>query len=219
MSEVKKYSHDERAAIIEEHRKWRFGEGGKRADLSRADLSSADLSSADLSRANLSSANLYRANLSSANLYRANLSSADLYSADLYSANLSSANLSSANLSSADLSSANLSSANLSSADLSRANLSSANLSSANLYRAKFNFQSHTLIAEVLRRAAGEDVEKRKVAGLILVSPDWCWDQFTANCSGDPLFGWALEVLRGYITEDDGHPAMLDKPVAGGVPL
>jgi hypothetical protein len=204
MSEVKKYSHDERAAIIEEHRKWRFGEGGKRADLSRADLSSADLSSADLSRANLSSANLYRANLSSANLYRANLSSADLYSADLYSANLSSANLSSANLSSADL---------------SRANLSSANLSSANLYRAKFNFQSHTLIAEVLRRAAGEDVEKRKVAGLILVSPDWCWDQFTANCSGDPLFGWALEVLRGYITEDDGHPAMLDKPVAGGVPL
>jgi hypothetical protein len=134
MSEVKKYSHDERAAIIEEHRKWRFGEGGKRADLSRA-------------------------------------------------------------------------------------NLSSANLSSANLYRAKFNFQSHTLIAEVLRRAAGEDVEKRKVAGLILVSPDWCWDQFTANCSGDPLFGWALEVLRGYITEDDGHPAMLDKPVAGGVPL
>jgi hypothetical protein len=149
MSEVKKYSHDERAAIIEEHRKWRFGEGGKRADLSRADLSSADLSSADLSRANLSSANL----------------------------------------------------------------------SSANLYRAKFNFQSHTLIAEVLRRAAGEDVEKRKVAGLILVSPDWCWDQFTANCSGDPLFGWALEVLRGYITEDDGHPAMLDKPVAGGVPL
>ena len=80
--------------ILENHRKWiNDEEGGKRANLSGADLSLANLSGADLSLANLSGANLSWANLSGANLSLADLSLADLSLADLSGANLSGANL------------------------------------------------------------------------------------------------------------------------------
>ena len=54
--------------ILAEHAKWRLGDGGKRADLSGANLSHANLYGADLSGANLSGADLYDADLSGANL-------------------------------------------------------------------------------------------------------------------------------------------------------
>ena len=123
------------AEILALHAKWRDDEdGGKRANLSRADLYGADLS-----KANLSGANLSRANLSRADLSRANLSWADLYGADLSRANLSGANLSRADLSGANLYGANLSWADLSGADLSGADLSRADLSGANLSRANLS--------------------------------------------------------------------------------
>ena len=104
--------------ILDKHLKWLRGEyGGKRADLSRANLFRADLSGADLSRADLSRADLSRANLFRANLFRADLSGANLFRADL-----SRANLFRADLSGADLSRANLFRADLSGADLSGAN-------------------------------------------------------------------------------------------------
>ena len=88
--------------ILDKHLKWLRGEnGGKRADLSRADLSRANLFGANLSEADLSEANLFGANLSEANLFGANLSEADLFGANLSGANLSRANLSRANLSGA----------------------------------------------------------------------------------------------------------------------
>ena len=114
--------------ILDKHLKWLRGEyGGKRADLSGANLFRADLSGADLSRANL-----FRADLSGANLFRADLSGADLFGANLFGANLFGANLFGANLSRANLSGADLSGANLSGADLSEADLSGADLSRAN---------------------------------------------------------------------------------------
>ena len=98
--------------ILDKHLKWLRGEyGGKRAN-----LSGANLFRANLFRANLSGADLSRANLSGANL-----SGADLFRADLSGANLSGADLSRANLSGADLSRADLSGADLSGADLSGA--------------------------------------------------------------------------------------------------
>ena len=108
--------------IMEAHSKWLNCEGGKRADLSKANLSKANLSEADLSGANLrladlSGADLSKANLSGANLSKANLRWANLSEADLRLANLSGANLSKANLSGANLSGANLSGANLSGAN------------------------------------------------------------------------------------------------------
>jgi hypothetical protein len=97
--------------ILNKHKLWLRCEGGKRANLSGANLRSADLSGANLSGANLRSADLSGANLRSANLRSADLSGANLRSANLRSANLRSADLSGANLSGANLSGANLSGA------------------------------------------------------------------------------------------------------------
>ena len=85
------------AEILTKHRAWlNDEEGGKRANLSGADLYGGDLSGANLRGADLS-----RANLNWADLSRANLSGADLNWADLNWADLSGADLSRANLSGA----------------------------------------------------------------------------------------------------------------------
>jgi hypothetical protein len=104
--------------VLEDHKKWISGTGGKKADLRGADLRGADLRGADLREADLSGANLR-----GADLHWANLSGADLRWADLSMANLRGANLSGANLRGADLHWANLSMANLREANLSMANL------------------------------------------------------------------------------------------------
>ncbi|EAK8454116.1 pentapeptide repeat-containing protein [Listeria monocytogenes] len=75
--------------ILENHGKWLRNEGGKKADLSYANLRGANLSNADLSYANLRGANLSNADLSYANLRGANLSNADLSYANLRGADLS----------------------------------------------------------------------------------------------------------------------------------
>jgi hypothetical protein len=68
-------------------------------------------------------------------------------------------------------------------------------------------WQSHWLIGSLLFRAAGDSVPRRKVAGLVAVSQDWCWDRFLAL--GDPERDWALGVLVGYVSDDDGAPQVL----------
>ena len=96
------------------HRKWLFDEkGGKRLDLSYADLSYANLRDANLSYADLRDADLSYADLRGANLRGANLRDANLSYADLRDADLSYADLRGANLRGADLSYADLSYADL----------------------------------------------------------------------------------------------------------
>jgi hypothetical protein len=114
--------------ILEDHKLWLSGCGGKKANLYGANLYGADLYGANLSGADLSGADLYGANLSGADLSGANLSGANLSGADLYGANLYGANLSGADLSGADLSGADLYGANLSKVNLSGANLYGADL-------------------------------------------------------------------------------------------
>jgi len=85
-------NQEELKEILELHRKWLFNiEGGKKANLSNADLRYANLSNADLSNANLRNANLRNADLRYANLSNADLSNADLSNANLRNANLSNA--------------------------------------------------------------------------------------------------------------------------------
>ena len=85
--------------ILKKHTLWVENESGGK----RANLSGANLRGANLSGANLRGANLRGANLSGANLYGANLSGVDLYGANLRGANLRGANLREANLCGADL--------------------------------------------------------------------------------------------------------------------
>jgi len=104
--------------------------------------------------------------------------------------------------------------ADLCGADLCGADLRGANLDGANLDGAKINWQSHDLIAEILLRAAGHDVQKRMVAGLILVSPDWCWDKFLSIESD--LRDWAITTLREYVQDGDNAPEILRTEKARG---
>ena len=151
-----------------------------------------------------------------ANLARAYLAGAYLAGASLDGANLARANLARAYLARAYLARANLDGANLARANLAGASLAGANLARANLDGARINWQSHDLIAELLRRAAAGDVERRKVAGLVLVSRDWCWEQFLAIESD--LRGWALDTLAAHITEGDNAPAILVRHKASQAP-
>jgi len=153
----------------------------------RANLRGADLQSADLQSANLRGADLQRADLRSANLWGADLRGADLQRADLRSANLWGA----------DLQRADLRSANLRGANLRGANLQGANLQGANLQGADLPITSHEVISEILRAAASDDVKKRMIAGLVIVSCDWCWADFSEELDKED-FLWALEVLSDW---------------------
>ena len=108
----------------------------------------------------------------------------------------------------ANLIGADLPWADLTRANLTRADLIGANLTRANLIGAKINWQSHTLIAELLKRSAPTDIEKRKIAGLILISTEWCWSKWL-ELRRDPLFDWAVDTLAGYVQEGDNAPEIL----------
>jgi hypothetical protein len=56
-------------------------------------------------------------------------------------------------------------------------------------------------VSEILRRNAGDDVEKRMLAGLILVSRDWCWSTFQKI--DHPQRRWAIDTLARYLRDDD----------------
>ena len=87
-------NHEELSEVVALHGKWLRGEdGGKKADLSWANLSGANLSGANLSGAYLGGANLGGAYLGGAYLGGAYLGGADLSGAYLGGANLSGAYL------------------------------------------------------------------------------------------------------------------------------
>ena len=140
--------------------------GGRRADLSGADLRETNLSGADLRWADLRGADLRWADLRWANLSGANLSGANLRGTNLSGADLRRANLGGADLSGADLSGANLSEADFSGANLSEANFSGADLRWANLRGA--NLRRACLSVADLRRADLRETNLSGATGLLL---------------------------------------------------
>lgn len=149
--------------------------------------------------------------------YRIDLCEADLFNADLSGADLSEANLSRANLIEANLEGADLEGAYLRGAYLTRVNLTGANLTEADLYRAylyranltgaTLTFRSRELLSEILRQAAADDIEKLKLAGLVLMQRHWCWQHFLVL--NDPLRGWALDELARWHVEGDNAPGFI----------
>ncbi|EAW6995962.1 pentapeptide repeat-containing protein, partial [Listeria monocytogenes] len=69
--------------ILENHEKWLWGKGGKKADLSNTELKNTNLRLINLKLADLSNADLRGANLRGANLSNADLRGADLSNAYL----------------------------------------------------------------------------------------------------------------------------------------
>ena len=102
--------------------------------------------------------------------------------------------------------------ADLCGAYLRGADLRGAYLGGADLGGAKMNWQSRDILGEILRRAAGLDIGKRKVAGLVLISRDWCWSRF-ATLESDPLFDWALDTLAEYVQDGDDAPDIVRQRV------
>ena len=92
-----------------------------------------------------------------------------------------------------DLCGTDLRGTDLRGANLHGADLQGANLRSANLCDAKLNWCSHNLIAEILRQAAVNDVDKLKWAGFVAMQAHKCWDYF--ELLGDPQYVWGLSVL------------------------
>jgi hypothetical protein len=106
--------------------------------------------------------------------------------------------------------------ADLRGADLRGADLGGADLGGAYLRGAKINWQSHDMIAELLLRNAGDNIEKRKIAGLVLISRDWCWQRFS-ELSSDPLWQWAIEALKVHVIDGDNAPELLRNHAKGGL--
>ncbi len=132
-----------------------------------------------------------------ANLGGADLSGAYLGGADLGGADLGEANLSGAYLGEADLRGAYLGEANLRGANLGGADLSGAYLGGADLGGARNIAHSHDAAAELLRVAAGGDMGRRQLAGLVLISRDWRrddWRRVVAELSPE-IREWALATL------------------------
>jgi hypothetical protein len=129
--------------ILEQHKLWLQGKGGKKADLCGADLHGADLRGADLRRADLRGSVLDSANLELAYLQQADLCFAALRKANLHGAKLMGVRLMGAYLQDADLCFASLQyayvlRAYMQSADLRDADLRDADLRDADLWGAKF---------------------------------------------------------------------------------
>lgn len=89
--------------ILEQHRLWLNGEGGKRADLHDADLTHVDLSHVDLKYADLSYADLSYANLSHADMCYAKVCYANLSFSDMSYVRMHHANMYGVNLDGAKL--------------------------------------------------------------------------------------------------------------------
>ena len=106
---------------------------------------------------------------------------------------------------------ADLRRADLQGADLRRADLRGADLRGADLQGASLTWESHDLIAEILRCAAGNNVERRMVAGLVLVSRDWCWQDFAKL--QHPESQWAIQTLAAYVQPDDRAPTVVREAV------
>ena len=180
------------------------------ANLKGANLTGAELWGAELSGVDLREAHLEEADLEEADLWGAGLDRAELSQANLSRANLEGANLERANLRNAELGGAYLTGANLRGADLRGADLRGVELTGAELEGVKNVEMSRDFAAEVLRRWAGDDVDRAQLAGLLIVWRHKCWN-FWLQEFEHPLKKDAIEVLSA-----DGAWGFREKLQEGG---
>src|SRR5579863_10460687 len=129
---------------------------------------------------------------------------------DYPSDSLVSADLCNADLSNANLYNANLRYADLRNADLRYADLSYANFYNANLYNVIINWNSHDLLAEILRQNAVND-KQRMLAGFIIMSRNLCWKElFSTKAAILSEKKWVIEVFKKYETEGNRIPLILE---------
>ena len=170
-------------------------------DLHESDLSHCDLQRAKFREAKLALVDLSNADCSGGDFQDACLSGADMSYGNFEGATFAYATLEDSNLGCADLAGVDFERANLHGADFRSAVIKQTNFYAADLSGVQFDSGCHEIISEILRQAAGKDVQKRMLAGLVLVSKDWCWSEFghfLSEAGMTDLFAWALGVLEGW---------------------
>ena len=85
---------------------------------------------------------------------------------------------------------------------LTEAYLAGAYLAGANLTGARLSWTSHTLLAEILRREADDNIMKCSFTGLVLINQHWCWDKWI-SLEITPEIRWAAAVLSKWIKPDE----------------
>jgi len=68
------------------------------------------------------------------------------------------------------------------------------------------SWTDHTLLSEILFRAAKTSVPRRQLAGLVAVSTDWCWPDFLKIRIDAKLRVWALKALLKFRQPEDSIP-------------
>ena len=99
-----------------------------------------------------------------------------------------------ADLVAVDFSDSDLTAANFSYADMGvkpRASRTGGILSPPIFSGARISWCAGDLTSELLRRAAGDDLDKLHAAGLVLMHRHWPWEQFIAL--GHPKLQWAFD--------------------------
>ena len=132
MKNRKSISQEEFEKIMQEHKKFINGEGGKQADLSNLDLRELKIKYVDFSKAILKNVDLSRMNLENSRFLESDMENADLELCNLVGAWFCKSNLKSANLSGSDLEASSFEKADLEGAKLSHSNLKDAELMGAN---------------------------------------------------------------------------------------
>lgn len=127
------------------------------------------------------------------------LAGGDFTGSNLCGANLANTNLYNANFNNTILDYTDFTCANLTSCEFSNVDLTYTRFDTAYMYNCKFdnviiNWYSRELISEVLRKKAGDDIDKLQYSGLFLTMPP-AMDIWKLEL---PQRKWALEVLEGY---------------------
>jgi hypothetical protein len=178
------------------------------AVLDKVDLSHVSLDGARFDGASFYGARFDGASFYGARFYGARFDGASFYGARFDGASFDGASFDGASFDGASFYGASFYGARFDGASFDGASFDGASFDGASFYGAKLSWSSHDILSEILRLAAQGNVERRKVAGLILVSRDWCWEEFLGLAS-DPHFAWAMDVLADYVQDGDGAPPAL----------
>jgi len=197
-------SRDDGSTLLYECEAASLKEAIEKAVRDRVDLSRAYCAGADLRDASLPHARFAGADFTGAVFHRAYMIECCFREATLDRAMLDYAyapwcNFIRARTNATRFARADLTRADFTNADLTHANFIRANLENACFQGARVPWRSHDAVAEILRQHAGKDPAKRMIAGLVIVSRDWCWRDFAKALTHDEIGKWVIDTLWEYV--------------------
>jgi Pentapeptide repeats (9 copies) len=177
------------------------GHDFKGQTLRSADFGGHCLQGADFSDCDLTASSFAHASLVGARFQRARLLAAIFSHADLVSVDFSDSDLTSANFSHADM------------GVQPRADRYGNILRPPIFSGARISWCASDLTSELVRRAAGDDLDKLHAAGLLLLHRHWTWEQFLAL--DHPMTPFVIDVFRQHYRDGDTIPECARQRLTG----